>query len=351
MNVLHLGPFPPPYGGVQTNLVAIRNYLRSRGFGCGVINLTRYRRKDSDGVYYPGTPWETLSRILTIPHEIAHIHFCGNLNPRTTLVALLCTFLPGKKTVMTFHSGGYPSSPEGRAVRPNSLLGFTLRRLSALIAVNREIVDFFIRLGVAPERIHLIGPHAVDTSSMGSVPPPLERFFDEHNPVLLSVGGLEPEYDIAFQIDAMEDLKARFPEIGLIVAGSGSLEKDLKSYVSTRPYASSIVLYGDMPHPVTLAAIDQCSVFLRTTLYDGDSVAVREALHLGAPVIATDNKMRPAGVHLIPISDRAAFVEAVEKAISMPRASRGDSGEENLKKVVEVYLSLLPGSAEQCAIS
>ena len=44
MQVIQLGPFPPPYGGVQANLMAIRDYLRSQGIRSGVINLTRYRQ-------------------------------------------------------------------------------------------------------------------------------------------------------------------------------------------------------------------------------------------------------------------------------------------------------------------
>ena len=34
MRVVQLGPYPPPHGGVQTNLVAIREYLRRRGHAC-----------------------------------------------------------------------------------------------------------------------------------------------------------------------------------------------------------------------------------------------------------------------------------------------------------------------------
>ena len=39
-------------------------------------------------------------------------------------------------------------------------------------------------------------------------------------------------------------------------------------------------------------------VFLRPTSWDGDSVIVREALALGARVIASDLAPRPAGVEL-----------------------------------------------------
>ena len=43
MTVLQLGPYPPPHGGVQTNLVAIRDHLRRHGMAATVINLTRHR--------------------------------------------------------------------------------------------------------------------------------------------------------------------------------------------------------------------------------------------------------------------------------------------------------------------
>ena len=53
MRVVQLGAWPPPHGGVQTNMVSIRRYLREHGHFCAVINLTRHRQEDADDVYYP----------------------------------------------------------------------------------------------------------------------------------------------------------------------------------------------------------------------------------------------------------------------------------------------------------
>ena len=80
MRVVQLGPYPPPHGGVQTNLVAIREYLRRHGHTCDAINLTRFRREDADGVYYP-TGAAALMRLLwRLPADILHLHFGGDLN-------------------------------------------------------------------------------------------------------------------------------------------------------------------------------------------------------------------------------------------------------------------------------
>ena len=72
---------------------------------------------------------------------------------------------------------------------------------------------------------------------------------------------------------------------------------------------------------------------------------MREALYLGAPVIATDNGMRPPGVRLIPVSDRAALRETLFDVLSggRQRTPVAGDGQENLRRVVELYGEILKG--------
>jgi glycosyltransferase involved in cell wall biosynthesis len=337
MKVLQLGPYPPPHGGVQTNLVAIRRYLRERGHQCAVINLTRHRRPAADDVYYPQSGTEVLQLLARLPYDIAHYHLGGNVTTRLLGLSLACCMMPGRRAVLTFHSGGYPLSEAGRRARPFSPGGFVFRRFDRIIAVNQAIVEMFRRFGVSAHKIRLIEPHAL------SAPPPeaalpegLRRFFEEHTPVLLTVGLLEPEYDLALQIEALAGVRERFPRAGLVIIGSGSIEEELRARIDSKTYARDVLLCGDVAHDETLRAISECDLFLRTTLYDGDSISVREALHAGAPVIATDNGMRPEGVQLIPKSDAAALVEAIADRLGREGLSRGvETGRGGLRSVGE----------------
>jgi glycosyltransferase involved in cell wall biosynthesis len=344
MKVVQLGPYPPPHGGVQTNLVAIRDYLRSHGHECDAINLTRFRREDADGVYYPHGP-AALMRLLTkLKADILHLHFGGDLTHRLLGLAAFCTMLPGRKTVLTFHSGGYPGSPQGQTAAPGTLRGFVLRRLDGLIGVNPEISEMFAKFGVPQTRIRTILPFMVRPPVRSQpLPERLAEFLAAHSPVLLTVGLLEPEYDLAMQIDAIAGILERHPRAGLVIAGAGSLEAALRVQIESKPYASQILLYGDMPHAVTLRATLECDLLLRTTLYDGDSVSVREALYLGTPVIATDNGMRPPGVHLIPASNRGRLREMVSELLARgtPRQPPAGDGQENIRAVVKLYEELL----------
>ncbi len=134
------------------------------------------------------------------------------------------------------------------------------------------------------------------------------------------------------------------PRAGLVLIGSGSLEGELRTKIGSKPYVEHILLCGDVPHKSTLEAISRSSMMLRTTLYDGDAVSVREALYLGVPVIASDNGMRPQGVRLIPSSNLIALEDEIERVLAEPTLERntGSTGDEsNLQAVLELYQELL----------
>jgi glycosyltransferase involved in cell wall biosynthesis len=343
MKVLQLGPWPPPHGGVQTNIVSIREHLRALGHTCGVINITRHRQKEADEVWHPTSAVRTLQLLFQIPSDIIHLHIGGNVPMRVAALALACASIPGRKSVLTFHSGGYPSSPEGQSAAAMSVRGLVFQRYDRIIAVNSEIGDLFRRWGVPADRIRLIEPHALPSGTpTASLPTAMESFWRAHSPVLLTVGLLEPEYDLPAQIQLLGPVLKRHPNAGLIIIGSGSLEQDLRDRIRTVPYSGNILLAGDTPHGSTLRAIHDADALLRTTLYDGDAVSVREGLHMGTPVIATDNGMRPPGLHLVPLGDPEALLRTTLAVLENSKKERKPQAEsENMEAVRKLYDELL----------
>jgi glycosyltransferase involved in cell wall biosynthesis len=208
-------------------------------------------------------------------------------------------------------------------------------------------MEFFRKLGVPSTRTRLIYPHSFSGMD-GPTPLPLEisDFFRAHSPTLISVGLLEPEYDFALQIEALGRVRQTFPNAGLAIIGSGRLESELRSKISVQEWASHILLCGDVPHQSTLQAISLSNVMLRTTLYDGDAVSVREALYLGVPVIASDNGMRPLGVVLIPRQNLNALCDAIEHVVNgqvKKSAPLVPVDETNIEAVFRLYQELADG--------
>jgi glycogen(starch) synthase len=329
------------------NLVAIRSFLLKRGIPCSVINITRHRKPDADEVYYPIGPAQVMHLLSRLSYDVIHLHIGGMLNNRLLALSLVCAQWPGKKSVLTFHSGGFPSTPEGQAMGPSSFTGFVLRHFDGVIGVNEEIVRFLHKMGVRPERTRLISPYAfvAGKESESLLPPALEDFFGTHDPVLMSVGLLEPEYDLPIQIVALTPIRQKFQKAGLLLIGSGSLEASLRETIASSPSVAHILLAGDVAHSATMEAVLRSRLMLRTTLYDGDALSVREALQLGTPVIATDNGMRPAGARLIPKSDLQALLRAIEQELDRPtdRKEVSSSDERNLQAVFDFYRDLVEG--------
>lgn len=344
MHVLLFGPVPPPHGGVQTHLMALRRHLQARSVRVSVINITRHRKADGDGIYYPHSAAGLLLRVAQLRPDVLHVHLGGDLSRRDLALCLACSLIPGSRSVLTFHSGGFPSSPAGLAASPASGAGRVLQRLDAVIGVNEAIAETFRRFGCRPDRIAMIEPHTalpVGEASGAPWPARFAAFAAAHAPVLLTVGGLEPEYGLEPQIAALERIRAVQPRAGLIIVGSGSLETALRRQLAASPVGEHVLLAGDVPHEETLAAIARCDLLLRPTAYDGDSVSVREALALGTPVLATDTGMRPAGVHLLASRTPEAIAEGTLRLAGARQAAIETEGSENLERVLAVYQRLL----------
>lgn len=198
--------------------------------------------------------------------------------------------------------------------------------------------------------MQLIYPHAFSAQDDSvELPENIGHFFREHSPVFISVGLLEPEYDLPLQIEVIRKVRETLPLAGLMLIGSGSLEQELRARIASKSYAEHMLACGDMAHDVTMKCIRQATAMLRTTLYDGDAVSVREALHLGTPVIASDNGMRPTGVKLIPKQDLHALHAAMlETASSGERPINAPAPDEaNLEAVFNLYQELIGASSDQ----
>ena len=97
-----------------------------------------------------------------------------------------------------------------------------------------------------------------------------------------------------------------------------------------------------MSHAVTLHLMNDADMVLRTTLFDGDAISVREALFLGTPVIATDTGERPDGVSLFPIGDKDDLARKILEMAALPKPMHNDvpADNTNIAAVIDLYEEL-----------
>src|SRR5437870_9906324 len=101
--------------------------------------------------------------------------------------------------------------------------------------------------------------------------------------------------------------------------GSGEQRAEAESLVRAAGLDDSIRMLGDVDHETCLSLISQSDVFLRTTLQDGDSISVREAIARGVPVVASRVGTRPAGTILFQPGDVSGMLAGIARAIDAGR--------------------------------
>ncbi|MEO6655398.1 MAG: glycosyltransferase family 4 protein [Pyrinomonadaceae bacterium] len=341
LHTLQLGPYPPPEGGISRNMLAIREQLLARGHMCSIIATSKSSRVVAEpGVYHPHSAFELIQLLVTIKFDVLHLHIGGDISPRVLALACITAIFGRNKSVLTLHSGGYPLTGAAMNASPRSIRGFIFKRFSRIIAVSGQIADVFRRYGVSSKRLNVILPYALERPDENiTIPAELADFCKNHSPLLLSVGGLEKDYDPLFQVDAMKDIHAEFPQAGLMIVGDGSMRGEVECSVAANGDAKNILIAGNIEHVVTLNLINDADILLRTTLFDGDAISIREALFLGTPVIATDNGMRPDGVHLIELGDKAALIRKVKEVAARRKQDKAEYSPENanITAVVDLY--------------
>ena len=352
MHVLQLGPYPPPEGGISRNYLAIRDELLKNGHRCSIIATAKSNRiVPEKDVYHPRSPLELIKLLRTIEYDVLHLHIGGEIPARVLALMMVCGILARGRNVLTLHSGGYAIENVETAKRFSSA-GFVFRLFRKVIGVNPLMLELFEKFGVEKERAHLIYPFVLlNPDPQIEIPAELKNFAAKHSPFLLAVCLLEDTYDLFMQIDALGKVLETQPNAGLMIVGSGSLENELKKAIAAKSYAERIFLTGDVEHKITLHLIEKADVLLRTTKFDGDAIAVREALFLGTHVIATDNKMRPDGANLIPVHDENALVAAIEKSaktekFGQAKRQKKPDDRSNISAVVALYEEIFSGAKQ-----
>jgi hypothetical protein len=128
MRVLQLGPYPPPEGGINRNMLAIRDELRKNGHQCPIIATAKSSKITSEpDIYHPRTALELIKLLSKLNFDVLHLHIGGDVSARILGLMAACAFFGRGKSVLTLHSGGY-ALKNVKTAKPFSAAGIIFRR-------------------------------------------------------------------------------------------------------------------------------------------------------------------------------------------------------------------------------
>jgi len=173
------------------------------------------------------------------------------------------------------------------------LAKFLLPKADKIRIVSTRIKDFLqYRLKIAEDKME-IRPIKIDEEKIkNTVVLPekdLRKKYPQFDFIALAAGRLEPEKNFALALNVWREVAKKFPRAGLVIVGSGSLEKKLKlsTQGGPRKAGQDNVIFEPWTENLTYY-YKTSDVFLNTSFYEGYGLAMAEARFAGLPVISTD---------------------------------------------------------------
>lgn len=285
--------------------------------------------------------------------DVVHAHLHGPAD-----LALLGIFAHTcRRVILTIHAHNVAGRTiEGQAVR-RGVVRNALRAMAGVICVSDSLVEEALALGVLRERI-LMAPAFLppDCESFMAMPlDPAVAALVARFPTLLSANAFQfSEYEgrLLYGQDLLVRLIATLapahPTVGLVVHVSRVEGAGLVHFERVRALARAlgveeriVWITGSQPFGPSLV---RSRVMLRPTLTDGDAVSVREALHCGVAVVASDVVERPVGTRLAGIDDVDAWGEAVADALRSDEGGPRYPQADPLDAIMDFYRTSVLGA-------
>lgn len=347
-----LGGYPPPYGGVTIHTRRLCKLLEERGVDYILYNAASDAEKGAEilSVYRKRHTW-MLWYALFGKEPVVYI-----MSPRliSWMLGAFLASVRGKKVILRIQNSRLIDWC-GKASLRRSLAAFSLRRINQIISVNREIHDQLLKLGVHPERAHIIPgflpPAPADLDSQ-TVTPDIWEFVRNHDPVIAANGKItfyqgEDLYGLDHLVELAIHLKTEYPNFGIIFCFS-SFSPDDQNYLNellSKAEANGVLnnIFFNTKGGPFLPILNEADLFVRPTNTDGDANSIREAMYMGVPTIASDAVDRPMGVILFKTRDVHLFIDQVKLALANKNIKDISGGiiDYETRNNIDKYLALI----------
>jgi L-malate glycosyltransferase len=189
------------------------------------------------------------------------------------------------KIVYTEHGRLSDAPPSWKRRLVNPLLS---RFDGSIVAVSHELRDFMIESRFPRDRVRVIH-NGIEPEQAATA---LDRRrarrllgLDDHSFVVTSVARLDPVKDLMTLLEAFAVVRARVPSARLVIVGDGPERQRLAERADRDDLAGSVRITGYRSD--VRALLPAADVYASSSISEGVSITILEAMATGIPVVAT----------------------------------------------------------------
>ena len=230
-------------------------------------------------LYYATGFFLTIYALLKNRCHVIHAHWAIP----TGLIGVGVASLLRKPLVVTIHGSDLRMALE-RSNFVRRLFVYVCKKADHVNCVSEVQKKEVERLGVSTEKISTI-PMGIEAAFLETGE---NRGLASRNrsTTILSNRNLLPIYNVSLLIRAIPIILKEEPETKFRIAGDGSERKALEREVESLKISSSVKFLGRVAHEEMPHLLSQADIYVSTSLYDGTSVSLLEAMASGTfPVV------------------------------------------------------------------
>jgi len=308
-------------------------------------------------LYYISGFFVTLYAVLRNRCDLIHVHWAIP----TGLIGVWVGRLLKRPIVVTIHGSDFRMATE-RFSFVTKIFLYVCQRANQIMCVSELQKNEIERIGVRPEKISTI-PMGIDETFLEAGRKRREKSNGKFHKVL-SNRNLLPLYNISLLIRAIPQVIQEQPDTKFFIAGDGSDRQDLEKEANSLNLGSSVQFLGRLPHEKMAELLSQADIYVSTSLFDGTSVSLLEAMGSGAFPIVTDISANREWIvdgengFLVPVDQAEVLANRIVNAIrdrDLLEKSRAENlliAEQkafwptNIRRLEGIYSSLLSNVAQ-----
>src|SRR5687768_2612809 len=260
--------------------------------------------------------------------DVIHAHWAIPTGPAAVMAARKL----GVPSIITMHGGDVYVNPEQGYdfptrwyVRP--ALRWTLRHAGALTAITEDCRQHALRAGAPAERIRLVF-NGTDLRRFS----PAENggrgdsHFGPH--MIFACRQLFPRKGIRFLLEAAAQLKPRFPDLKIVIAGDGFERPELVRLATELEIAADVTFLGWIPNAELPQYYRAAALSVIPSLEEGFGIPAAEAMGCEVAVVASDAGGLPEVVEdgvtglVVPRGNSTALAQAIGTLLQDPERRR-----------------------------
>ena len=213
--------------------------------------------------------------------NVIHVHWAIP----TGLIGVWAGKLLRKPVVVTIHGSDFRMATERSSFLTKIFL-YVCQRANQIMCVSEVQEKEIQKMGVRTEKI-LTFPMGIDQSFLEAGRKRREKLNGQSHTVL-SNRNLLPLYNVSLLIRAIPTVLKEEPNTRFFIAGDGPERETLEREAKNLNVSSFVEFLGRVPHEKMANLLAKADIYVSTSLHDGTSVSLLEAMGSGTFPIVTD---------------------------------------------------------------